>query len=323
MEGISQNTMKKKATKRPAIFLAGPTAGGKSALALKIAEAAQGTVINADSMQVYRELRVLTARPSPNEEARVPHLLYGYRSGAEVCSAAAWAADARAALDKAWAEGRLPVVVGGTGLYFRTLLYGIAPVPDVPADVRLGVRARMKELGPEALHAELARLDPILAAKLNPTDRQRIARALEVALGTEKPLSAWQALPPVGGLLAEGHVDALLLVLAPPRDVLYDRCNQRLAAMMVHGGLEEVRALLSLDLPADAPVLKALGVPEFHRHLAGELTFEDALTLAQTATRQYAKRQLTWFRHQFSHWPTGDAQFLESITQKKFSFIRF
>src|SRR5690606_27765150 len=141
MEGISQNTMKKKATKRPAIFLAGPTAGGKSALALKIAEAAQGTVINADSMQVYRELRVLTARPSPNEEARVPHLLYGYRSGAEVCSAAAWAADARAALDKAWAEGRLPVVVGGTGLYFRTLLYGIAPVPDVPADVRLGVRA--------------------------------------------------------------------------------------------------------------------------------------------------------------------------------------
>lgn len=305
-------SLKQARSKRPAIFLAGPTAGGKSALALKIAQCAQGTIINADSMQVYRELRLLTARPSAAEEARAPHLLYGYRSGAEACSAAAWAADARAALDQTWSEGRLPIVVGGTGLYFRTLLYGIAPIPDVPEDVRLEVRARMQEQGPEAVHAELAALDPALAARLKPTDRQRIARGLEVVLGTDKPLSAWQALPLEGGLLAE-NVDALLLVLTPPRGELYERCNQRLAAIMAQGGLEEVRALLELDLPADAPVMKALGVPEFRRHLAGELDFDAALTLAQAATRQYAKRQLTWFRHQFSGWISGDAQFLESL----------
>ncbi|RIK92512.1 MAG: tRNA (adenosine(37)-N6)-dimethylallyltransferase MiaA [Proteobacteria bacterium] len=307
--------------KNKAVFLAGPTAGGKSALALALAERAGGVIINADSMQVYRELRVVTARPSPEEEARVPHRLYGYRAASDVSSAAAWSADATAALTEAWAAGRLPIVIGGSGLYLRTLLYGIAPIPDVPADLRQSVRSRMATEGPEALHRELTKLDPETAVKLTPGDRQRIARALEVALATGEPLSAWQRRPPEGGLLP--GIDALLLVLAPPRDVLYERCDRRLAQMMAEGGLAEIRAFLAANPPPDVPLRRALAVPEFSRHLAGELGFDEALRLAQTATRQYAKRQMTWFRHQFSDWPSGDEQFLKRLLSEKFPFIRF
>lgn len=307
--------------KNKAVFLAGPTAGGKSALALELAERAGGVIINADSMQVYRELRVITARPSAVEEARAPHRLYGYRAASDICSAAAWGADATAALADAWAVGQLPIVVGGSGLYLRTLLYGIAPVPDIPAAVRQEVRTRMAEEGPEAMHRELTRLDPESAARLKISDRQRIARALEVAQATGEPLSAWQRRPLEGGILPE--IDALTLVLAPPRDVLYARCDQRLEHMMTVGGLEEIRAFLAANPPPDVPLRRALAVPEFSRHLAGELGFDEALTLAKTATRQYAKRQMTWFRHQFSDWPSGNEQFMKRLLSERFPFIRF
>ena len=307
--------------KNKAVFLAGPTAGGKSALALELAERAGGVIINADSMQVYRELRVITARPSPEEEARAPHRLYGYRAASDVSSAATWSTDATAALTDAWAAGQLPIIVGGSGLYLRTLLYGIAPVPDIPAALRQEVRTRMAEEGPEALHRELTKLDPETAGRLKTGDRQRIARALEVALATGEPLSAWQWRPLEGGILPE--IDALTLVLAPPRDVLYACCDRRLEHMITEGGLEEIRALLALNLAPEAPIQRALAVPEFSRHLAGELDYVEALTLAKTATRQYAKRQLTWFRHQFSNWPSGDEQFMKRLLSEKFPFIRF
>ncbi|MBW7837672.1 MAG: tRNA (adenosine(37)-N6)-dimethylallyltransferase MiaA [Sphingomonadales bacterium] len=307
--------------KNKAVFLAGPTAGGKSALALALAERANGVIINADSMQVYRELRIVTARPSAAEEARAPHRLYGYRAASDVSSAATWSADATAALAVAWAAGQLPIVVGGSGLYLRTLLYGIAPIPDVPPTVRQEVRSRMAEEGASALHRQLQELDPETASRLKAGDRQRIARALEVALATGEPLSAWQRRPLEGGILPE--IDACCLVLAPPRDVLYARCDQRLEQMMAEGGLEEIRAFLAANPPPDVPLRRALAVPEFSRHLAGELGHEEALTLAQTATRQYAKRQMTWFRHQFSDWPSGDEQFLKRLLSEKFPFIRF
>ena len=309
--------------KNKVIFLGGPTASGKSALALRLAEALCGAVVNADSMQVYRDLRVVTARPSPDEEARVPHHLYGYRDGVAPCSAAAWGEDARAVLDSIWAAGGVPVVVGGTGLYFRSLWEGLAPVPDIPDEIREEIRARMGDLGSPALHAELEREDPAMAARLEPGDRQRIARALEVWRATGRSLLDWQALPPEGGLRERGNVEACPLVLAPPRDVLYDRCNERLMRMMIEEtGLDELRALMDRKLDPALPVMKALAVPEFIAHLRGELDFGQALEQAQAATRQYAKRQLTWFRNQFPDWPLGDEKFLERFISEKYPFIK-
>lgn len=314
--------------KKKVIFLGGPTASGKSALALALAEQANGVVINADSMQVYDALRIITARPSAADEARAPHVLYGYRPAAPACSAADWAADARRAVESTWEAGQLPIVTGGTGLYFRTLISGISPIPDIPAAIRANIRARMAEEGPDALHRDLAGLDPASAARLEPGDSQRIARALEVQAATGRTLSDWQREPNVGGLDRTADFDPLSLVLTPPRPLLYDRCDLRLRLMMSEdpasgGGLAEIRALMERDLDPALPVMKALGVPEFMAYLRGELDFETALSLGQTATRQYAKRQMTWFRNQFPDWVSGDAQFLESFLSNIYSFIRF
>jgi tRNA dimethylallyltransferase len=273
-------------------LIAGPTASGKSALAIELAERTGGVVINADASQVYRDLRVLSARPSETDEARVPHRLFGYVDGAEVCSAARWAEDARAAIAAAHEEARLPVLVGGTGLYLRTLLDGIAPVPEIDAAVRAAVRS----LPVAEAHAALAREDVAAAARLAPRDTARVARALEVVRSTGRPLADWQR-ERAGGIGAA--LDLSALVLLPERERLVAHCDARLEAMFAASAIDEVAALLARgDVPDDAPVRRAIGVPEIAAYLAGAITRDEALARAQLATRRYAKRQYTWFRHQ-------------------------
>jgi tRNA dimethylallyltransferase len=273
-------------------LIAGPTASGKSALAIELAERIDGVVVNADASQVYRDLRILSARPSPADEARVPHRLFGHVDGADSCSAARWAAEARAVIGEAHAAGRVPVLVGGTGLYLRTLIDGIAPVPAIDPAIRDAVRA----LPVAQAHAALAVEDPAAAARLAPADTTRVARALEVVRSTGRPLAAWHA-QREGGI--GGAVDLRALVLLPDREELMRRCDTRLAAMFGDGAVEEVAALIArADVPADAPVRRAIGVPEIAAMLGGTLSRDEALARAQLATRRYAKRQYTWFRHQ-------------------------
>ncbi|WP_431857993.1 tRNA (adenosine(37)-N6)-dimethylallyltransferase MiaA [Azospirillum sp.] len=276
------------------IVIGGPTASGKSGLAVDIAEAFGGTVINADSMQLYRELDVLAARPGAEDLARAPHRLYGVLPGSERGSAARWRDMALAEIADARAAGRLPVVVGGTGLYLRALMEGLSTVPPVPEAIRHAAHARLKALGGEAFRAELVARDPAMA-RLNPGDTTRLTRAWEVLEATGRPLSAWQAEH------AEGPPPGLrfqVYVIDPPRADLYARCDARFAWMLERGALEEVRELDALGLDPALPVMKALGVPELRAHLHGDLSLEAAAAKAQQSTRHYAKRQLTWFRHQ-------------------------
>ena len=276
----------------PALALiAGPTASGKSALAIALAGRLRGTVINADSAQVYRDLRILSARPKAEEESRAPHRLYGYRDGTRPCSAADWAADARREIETAFSEGRLPILTGGTGLYIRTLLDGIAPVPPIDPDIRSQVRS----LGIAEAGSALAREDPDAAARLRPRDRARIARALEVVRSTGRPLAEWQK-ETHGGI--GGEVRLVPLILLPPRDWLYARCDERFEKMFSNEGVEEVRSLLTRGLDPSLPVMRAIGVAEIGAMLRGEIDRETALGAGQTATRQYAKRQYTWFSRQ-------------------------
>ncbi len=274
-------------------LIAGPTAGGKSALALALAERLGGTVINADASQVYADLRILSARPSDAEVARAPHRLFGHVDGADAgYSAARWAAEARAAIADAHAAGRLPILVGGTGLYLRTLIDGIAPVPPIDPATRDAVRA----LPVAQAHALLAVADPPAAARLNPADTTRVARALEVVRATGRPLAAWQA-ERSGGI--GDTVDLVAHVLLPDRAWLFERCDRRFAAMLDAGAADEVRRLIARsDVADDAPVCRAIGVREIAAWQAGLVSREEAMARAQAATRQYAKRQFTWFRHQ-------------------------
>lgn len=278
----------------PVLVITGPTASGKSGFALSVARAYDGVVINADSMQVYDELRVLSDRPTPETEAAVPHRLYGVLAAADPCTAERWRGWALGEVDAAHAEGRLPILVGGTGLYLRAFLQGLAPVPDIPDAIRRGVRRLQHEGGPVGLRRALAHEDPAMAARLNPDDGQRQARALEVIRATGRSLADWQA----DAHPASTAYDVLTLAALPPRGPLYRKIDDRLAWMVAHGGLDEVRGLLDQRLPADLPAMKAVGVPQLARHLRGELSYPDALAKAQQATRQFAKRQLTWLRTQ-------------------------
>ena len=282
------------ATRRPVVLVGGPTASGKSPLALALARAHDGVVINADSMQVYRDLAILTARPSPADEAMAPHRLFGFVDAARRCSVGIWLEAARAEAEAASEAGRLPILVGGTGLYLADFLRGLSPMPDVPEAIRATLTRRMEEEGSAALHVELATLDPDSAARLAPGDRQRIQRALEVVVATGEPLSSWQRRPRSGGWSGP----ALQIWLDPARDALYAACDRRFGAMLEAGALDEVRALAARDLAPELPAMRALGVPELIAHLTGALSLEEAATRARTATRQYAKRQTTWFRHQ-------------------------
>ncbi len=243
-----------------------------------------------DASQVYRDLRVLSARPSEAEEAAAPHQLFGYLDGTESCSAARWAADAKAAIAESAAAGRLPILVGGTGLYLRTLLDGIAPVPEIDPQIRADIRA----LAVRDAYAALSREDPAAAARLSPNDTTRVARALEVVRSTGRPLADWQK-DKLGGI--GDQIDLMPMILLPPRDWLYARCDARFVQMM-DAGLDEVAALLARGLDPDLPVMRAIGVPELADHLAGRLSRDAALAAAQMATRNYAKRQFTWFRNQ-------------------------
>jgi tRNA dimethylallyltransferase len=283
-----------------AVLIAGPTASGKSALALALAERMGGIVINTDSMQVYGDLKVITARPSAEDEARVPHLLYGHVDAAVNYSVGQYVADARAALAEARRRGLLPIFAGGTGLYFKALTRGLAAVPPVPAEVRTRVRARLAEAGAAALHADLARRDPAAAARLSPNDRTRVARALEVIEATGRSLLDWHA---HGEPSLIDPAQALRVFLAPDRAALYARIDARFAAMLEAGALEEARALAARKLDPLLPAMKAHGVPWLIRHLAGEITREEAARRGAQDTRHYAKRQFTWFRHQLADWP--------------------
>ena len=288
------------------MLIAGPTASGKSALALDLARRLGGIVINTDSMQVYRDLRVLTARPTLAEEAAVPHRLYGHVDAAVNYSAGAFAADAAAVLTEARKAKQVPIFVGGTGLYFKALTHGLSDVPEIVAEVRDDVRARLVREGPEALHAALALRDPESAARLNVRDRSRVARALEVIEATGRSLTEWHrnALPP---LLPEGAFDAIFLEV--DRDTLYARIDARFDAMLAAGALDEVASLAARRLDRLLPAMKAHGVPALIRHLNGELSLEDAAIIGRADTRHYAKRQFTWFRHQLPEfaWMTPEA----------------
>jgi tRNA dimethylallyltransferase len=277
------------------VLIAGPTASGKSALALSLAERMGGIVINTDSMQVYRDLRILTARPMPDDEARVPHRLYGHVDASVNCSAGMWVGDAAKALEEARAQNRLPIFVGGSGLYFKALTRGLSAVPRIPSQVRDAVRARLERDGAEALHAILAQRDPVAAERLKPRDRVRIARALEVVEATGRSLTDWHrdGLPP---LLSPEKVRAVFL--APDREILYARINARFGTMLAAGVLEEVAALAERHLDPLLPAMKAHGVPALIRHLHGEISLEQAAEIGRADTRHYAKRQFTWFRHQ-------------------------
>ncbi len=272
-------------------LIAGPTASGKTALALHIAQKQPVTVINADSAQVYAHLPILSAQPAATEMATAPHKLFGYLDGRDTCSAARWAQDAKTEIEQAWREERLPLLVGGTGLYLRTLLFGIAPIPEIDPEMRKEVRS----LPTDAAYQALLEEDAASAAALSPNDDSRVKRALEVIRSTGTSIIDWrQRLE--GGIADE--VNLRPLILLPPRDWLHDRCDQRFEQMMEQGAVDEVRSLLALNLPADAPVMRAIGVPEISAMLNGEIDRAEAVSRGQAATRQYAKRQYTWFRNQ-------------------------
>jgi tRNA dimethylallyltransferase len=291
-------------SKEPRIWLiAGPTASGKSALALRLAEAVVGEIINADSMQLYADLRVLTARPPPAETARAPHHLFGVADAADGWSVGRWLRAATEVLDQILGRGRDAVVVGGTGLYFRALTQGLAEIPPVPAEARRQAEADFERMGEAAFRARLATADPAAAARIAPGDRQRLARAWEVHAATGTPLSDWQSASEPA--LSPGTWRAV--ALDPPRAALYARCDARLAAMVEAGALEEVAALVARDLDPTLPAMKAVGVREFAAQVAGEATPAEALAAAQRETRRYAKRQATWMRGQMADWPRIDA----------------
>jgi len=281
------------------ILIAGPTASGKSALALAVAERLGGVIVNADSMQVYGDLRIITARPTVTDEARAPHRLFGHVDAAENYSVGRWCQDARAALDDVRRNGRLPILVGGTGLYFKALTQGLSAVPPTPPDIRAAVRARCDAEGAAALHAELARRDPAMAARLRPGDRMRLARALEVLEATGRSLADWHR----DGLPAIlDPDDALKIFLVIERAELQRRIDARFDAMLAEGALDEVRALAGRGLDPMLPAMKAHGVPWLRRHLAGEISLEAAAAGGKQDTRRYTKRQVTWFRNQMPEW---------------------
>ncbi len=290
---------------RRAILIAGPTASGKSALALALArelaskEAQPALIVNADSMQVYRELRILTARPSPEDEARVPHRLYGHVSGADDYSVGRWLEDVSAVLKEAQATGAVAIIVGGTGLYFKALLEGLSPVPDIPQSVRAHWRQVARTHTGPGLHAMLRERDPEMAARLRPSDRQRLVRALEVWAATGRSLAHWQRQAGAPPLAAD---DCERIVLAPDRETLYSRADARLEAMVAAGAREEVAALRALGLAPDKPIMRAHGVRPLSAYLEDRLGLDEAIAHAQTETRHYIKRQFTWLRRHMADW---------------------
>jgi tRNA dimethylallyltransferase len=287
------------------ILIAGPTASGKSALAMALAQRLGGCVINADALQVYAEWRILTARPGPEDEAEVPHRLYGQIPAATAHSVGAWLRDLRGVLAECRAQGWRPIIAGGTGLYFKALTEGLAEIPEPDAAVRRAGEARLAEGGREALAADLAARDPATLAAIDARNPARLLRAWEVLEATGRGLAAWRAATPEPLV----HPDAAVrLKLLPDRAALYARTDARLDTMVAQGVLDEVAEVMRLGLPRQAPALKAVGAPEFMAHLRGEMTLDEAVAQAKLATRHYAKRQMTWLRNQMVAWTTITAQ---------------
>jgi tRNA dimethylallyltransferase len=310
--------------------IAGPTASGKSGLGLALAKACNGVVINADAMQVYRDLSVLTARPTAAEMAAAPHRLYGVLDAAEFCSAKRWSDLARAEIEAALAAGRLPILVGGTGLYIKALREGLTPLPDVPAPVRAAAVARFDAMGGPAFHEALQARDPETAAGLHPNDRQRLIRAWEVLEASGLGLAAWRARKAKAEGRAQRAPDSPYrfetVAILPPRERVYASCDTRFLKMVEGGALAEVQALMARRLDPALPAMKSLGVPELRRHLLGEISLSDAIAAAQLNTRHYAKRQFTWLRHQvLGNDPACfvlNTQFSESLPDETFNKIR-
>lgn len=286
-----------------ALVIAGPTASGKSAAALELARLYGGEIVNADAMQVYADLRILTARPSAEEERAVSHHLYGVSSGDDPWSAGRYARNAAAVIEGVLARGRLPIVVGGTGLWLRALTEGLSPIPDVPADVLAECEADLDEQGLALFRDLVVRDDPAMA-RLDPNDRQRHVRAAAVRRATGRSLSAWQGEAPV----QVTETQFIRMALIPPREESHRAVRQRLDRMVEAGALEEVRALLAREYSCDMPVMKSVGVPEFAAYLAEEVSLEDAVERTVVATRQLVKRQTTWLRGQFGSWPRATTQ---------------
>jgi tRNA dimethylallyltransferase len=279
------------------ILIAGPTASGKSGLAIELAKRYNGVIINSDSMQVYSDLPVVTARPAVEEEAEVPHRLYGRVDAAEAFSTGAWLRAVSNLLPDLRTKFETLIFVGGTGLYFNALTQGLSEIPETPDWLRQSLRRELEALGPHQLYAQLRAEDPLSAASLSATDGQRIVRALEVFRHTGRPLLEWQREKSVP-LVNIGLSETSAMVLDPDRQLLAEKIRQRFAAMIAKGALEEVSALLSRNLDSELPAMKAIGVTELGAHLAGKVTLEEAVELAVIASRQYAKRQRTWFRGQ-------------------------
>lgn len=300
------------------ILIAGPTASGKSALAMAFAERIGGAIINADSMQVYREIPILSARPTAADEARVPHLLYGHVPASEPYSAGRFVREARDAIEAARKAGRVPIITGGTGLYFKALTEGLAPIPDIPAPIRQHWRREAERTGTEQLHAFLAARDPRMAARLAPQDTQRIVRALEVLEATGRSLADWQE------EIAEPVLDparAIRLVVLPDRFDLHRHAEARFDAMLERGALAEAEAFAALGLDPDLPAARALGLRPLMAHLAGDTTLAAAVAAAKAETRQYIKRQTTWIRSNMITWTAITAQETERIKSDIFAFI--
>ncbi len=298
------------------VVIAGPTASGKSALALRLAEQMRGTVINADALQCYRDLEILTARPDADAQMRAPHRLYGFLDAAQRGSAGSWRIFALAEIAAATASGRLPIVVGGTGLYLRALQHGLAPFPEMPEAIRREAAELHCALGGAVFRQRLAALDPAAARRLPAGDTQRLVRAYAMVRATGTPIGAWRNQPHP----AAAYRFATILMM-PPRDRLYAACDARFSAMIGRGAVTEAAALAARALDPDLPAMKAVGLPELLRHLCGEMTLAEAIAAARRATRRYAKRQMTWFRHQSPPDLPVDEQYSESLLRRLRQFI--
>ena len=302
----------------PYIMIAGPTASGKSQLAIDLARRFGGAVINADSMQLYADLTVLTARPQPQEMQDIPHHLFGICDAAHRASVAEWLGLAATAIANVRAAGQLPIIVGGTGMYLQAGLRGIAPVPDVPADLHQHCIDLYRELGGAKFRDALAGYDADIAARLVDGDSQRLVRAMGVAMATDRPLSWWQQQPHKGALLGS----VVTIAVMPPRPTLYDRINQRFDHMLMHGAVDEVARLMARQLDPGLPLMKALGVKPIADFLKGDITKDDAAFIAKRDSRRYAKRQMTWIRNNFNAQITVEKKYSESLYEKIFSLIR-
>lgn len=300
------------------ILIAGPTASGKSALALRLAGETRGVILNADSMQVYEELRILSARPKAEELAQAPHRLYGHVPMREGYSVGRFVREAEDAIFKVQAEGLRPIVVGGTGLYFKALLEGLSPIPAIPPEIRRHWRREADRIGPGKLHRHLAELDALTASRLSPTDPQRIVRALEVLEATGRPLSEWQAEPGRPVLRPD---ETVRLVVMPQREVLHQRSEARFDRMMAEGALEEAERIAALDLDPDLPGMRALGLRPLIAHLRGEMSLGEAVAEGKAETRRYIKRQATWINGNMRSWNAIFTQEMESQTSEIVTFI--